>query len=197
MTINKTDLAAIAALLVGLGALVTPTFTDGLAQLVGHDWASRIDGILAFSGIAGSQLFRISGAPSASGSSGGAVATTPTTPPDSGAAAGASSVNLLQELGLVEAALGDVAAFAAGQPVSGTAKIGNTDYTASVVVLPNGPAAPYQSITGSVLSIIGVVLGDVAAFSAGAPVAIAIKENKTWYGLTLSEATNQTNSQVA
>jgi hypothetical protein len=96
--------------------------------------------------------------------------------------------SILQDLGLVETALGDVAAFAAGEPISTTKLIGNTNYTASVVVLPNGPAAPYQDIGGGFFAILEAVLGDVGAFSAGAPVSIAVKENKTWYGLTLAAA---------
>jgi len=94
--------------------------------------------------------------------------------------------SILQDLGLVETAFGDVAAFAAGEPISTTKTIGNSNYTAQIVVLPNGPVAPYQDIGGGFFGILEAVFGDVAAFAAGAPVAIAVKENKTWYGLTLS-----------
>lgn len=93
-------------------------------------------------------------------------------------------MNIIQELGLVETVLGDVASFAAGQPVSTT--VPGTNYTASVQVLPNGPVAPYQELSGSIFSIIGTVLADAAAFAEGAPVSLAVKENKTWYGLTLA-----------
>jgi len=95
-------------------------------------------------------------------------------------------MTLLQELGLVEAALGDVAAFAAGQPVSGT--IPGTSYHASVGVLPNGPTAEFPAIGGGFFGIISVVLSDAAAFAAGQPVKLAVKENRSWYGLTLSQA---------
>lgn len=97
-------------------------------------------------------------------------------------------MNIIQELGLVETVLGDVASFAAGQPIS--AKVPDTPYNASVQVLPNGPVAPYQELSGSIFSIIGTVLADAAAFAAGSPVSLAVKENKTWYGLTLSSGTD-------
>lgn len=96
--------------------------------------------------------------------------------------------SILQDLGLVEAALGDVSAFASGQPISTTKTIGNSNYTASVVVLPNGPIAPYQELGGGFFAILEAVLGLGGEFAAGAPVNLAIKENKTWYGLTLSQA---------
>lgn len=94
-------------------------------------------------------------------------------------------MNFFQELGVVEAILGDVAAFASGQPVS--ANVPNTKYTASVVILPNGPVAPYQTLSGSFFSILEVAFTDAAAFAAGAPLQIAVKENKSWYGISLSQ----------
>lgn len=93
--------------------------------------------------------------------------------------------SLLQDLGVVEAVVGDVAAFAAGQPVT-TAIDG---YGVSVQVLPTGPVAPYTVVSGSIFSIIFVVLGLVSEFSAGASISLAIRENVTWYGVTLTPAT--------
>lgn len=90
--------------------------------------------------------------------------------------------SLLQDLGIVETVVGDVAAFAAGQPVN-TAIDG---YGVSVLVLANGPVEPYTVVSGSIFSIILVVLGLVSEFSAGAPISLAIKENVTWYGVTLT-----------
>lgn len=92
-------------------------------------------------------------------------------------------MTLIQDLGLVEAVLGDVVAFAGGQPVSATLE----GYDVALQVLPSGPVAPYITLSGSILSIIGVVLTEYVAFSSGAPVSLAIKEGNTWYGLTLSK----------
>ena len=90
---------------------------------------------------------------------------------------------LIQDLGLVETVLGDVASFAAGQPVE--AKVDG--YDVSVVVLPNGPAAPYQVISGGFFSILLAALGLAAEFAAGSPIQLAVKENKTWYGVSLTK----------
>lgn len=90
--------------------------------------------------------------------------------------------SLIQDLGIVEQALGDVAAFAAGQPVAATID----GYGVSVVVLPNGPVAPYQTISGGIFQIILVVLGLASEFAAGVPIQLAVRENKTWYGVTLA-----------
>ena len=94
--------------------------------------------------------------------------------------------SFLQDIGLLEAVLADVAGFAAGQPVSTTATIGADLYDISIVLLPAGPAAPYQEISGSFWSIIVAALSYAATIAAGGTLQLAIKENKTWYGVTLS-----------
>lgn len=95
-------------------------------------------------------------------------------------------MTFIQDLELTEAILGDVVAFAAGQPVSASKVLGANTLTVSVVVLPSGPTAAYQVISGSVLSILAVVLLDVTEFTSGVPVAVAVKEKNTWYGFTLA-----------
>jgi hypothetical protein len=89
--------------------------------------------------------------------------------------------SLLQDLGVVETVLGDVSAFAAGKPVNGSID----GYAVSVVVLPE-PAAPYTVIGGGFFAILTAALGLAAEFAAGTPIQIAVKENVTWYGVTLS-----------
>lgn len=91
--------------------------------------------------------------------------------------------SLLQDLGVAEEALADLAAFAAGQPINATI----SGYAASIVHLPNGPTPPYVVISGSVLNILVTVLGMYAAFESDAPIAIAAKEGNTWYGITLAK----------
>jgi hypothetical protein len=91
--------------------------------------------------------------------------------------------SIIQDLGIVEEVLGDIASFAAGQPVNASID----GYNVTVVVLPNGPESPYVTIGGSILSIIGAVLLEYEAFSTGAPISLAVKENKTWYGLNLTK----------
>jgi hypothetical protein len=59
-------------------------------------------------------------------------------------------------------------------------------YGVSVQVLPNGPAAPYTEITGSFLQELLAAISLAAEFAAGTAVQIAVKENKTWYGVTLT-----------
>lgn len=90
--------------------------------------------------------------------------------------------SLLQDLGIIETVAGDLAAFAAGQPVASTID----GYGVSVQVLPNGPAAPYTTISGGFLAELLGAISLAAEFAAGAPVSIAIKENKTWYGVSLT-----------
>jgi hypothetical protein len=97
-------------------------------------------------------------------------------------------MTLMQELGLVETVAGDIAAFAAGQPVSASKAISGTNYSASVVLLGASATPDYQVFSGSFLSIIGLVLADAAAFAAGAPLKIAEKIGNTWYGLSLTAA---------
>jgi hypothetical protein len=55
-----------------------------------------------------------------------------------------------------------------------------------VQVLPNGPAAPFTQISGGIFEIILAVVALAGEFSAGAPISIAVKENKTWYGVSLT-----------
>lgn len=102
--------------------------------------------------------------------------------------------SIIQDLGIVETVLGDVAGFAAGNPVAASID----GYGVSIQVLPNGPAAPYTEITGSIFAIILAVIGLAGSFAAGAPVQVAVKENKTWYGVTLTpKATAVTTAPIA
>jgi hypothetical protein len=98
--------------------------------------------------------------------------------------------SILEDLEIVEVVLGDLAAFAGGQPVSTMKTIGSETYSISVALLPNGPVAPYTTIQGTFLSVLFTVLADATAVAAGAPLAIAVKENKSWYGLTLQIASS-------
>jgi hypothetical protein len=94
--------------------------------------------------------------------------------------------SFIDDLEIIEAILGDVAAFASGQPISVTKTIGSETYSLSVVALPSGPAAPYQVITGTFWSILLTALADASAIAAGAPLAIAEKVGNTWYGTTVA-----------
>jgi len=97
--------------------------------------------------------------------------------------------SILQDLEVVEVILGDIAAFAAGQPATVTKSIGGETYTLAVVVLPNGPTGtPYQVISGSFWSVFLTALADASAIAAGAPLQIAEKIGNTWYGSALSVA---------
>lgn len=94
--------------------------------------------------------------------------------------------SLLQELGVLDTVVSDLAAFAAGEPIPA-----NIDgYDATVVHLPNGPVAPYITISGSFLSILLTALTEYATFASGQPIYLAIKEGNTWYGLTLAKPAN-------
>lgn len=95
-------------------------------------------------------------------------------------------MTFIEDLELTEAILGDVVAFAAGQPVSVNKVIGASTLAVSAVVLPNGPSGGFEPINGSVLSILAVVLLDVTSFVSGLPIQIAVKEKNTWYGFTLT-----------
>lgn len=96
--------------------------------------------------------------------------------------------SLLQDLGLVETALGDLAAFAAGQPITSPAvTVGADKYDVSVVHLPGGADVSYQTIGGGFFAILGFAIEDAAAIAAGQPVKIAVKEGNTWYGVTLTK----------
>ena len=90
--------------------------------------------------------------------------------------------SILQDLGIVEEVLADVAGFAAGKPIGTTID----GYGISVVVLTGGPVAPYQTISGGIFQIIMAVLGLAGEFAAGVPIQLAVKENVTWYGVTLT-----------
>jgi hypothetical protein len=94
--------------------------------------------------------------------------------------------SFLQDIGLLEAVLADVAGFAAGQPVGTSVTIGADLYDVAVVLLPAGPVAPYSEISGSFWSIIVAALTYAATIAAGGTLQLAIKENKTWYGVTVS-----------
>ena len=94
--------------------------------------------------------------------------------------------SFLQDIGLLEAVLEDVAGFAAGNPVATTVTIGADLYTVSIILLPSGPVAPYSEISGSFWSIIVAALTYAATIAAGGTLQLAIKENKTWYGVTLA-----------
>lgn len=91
--------------------------------------------------------------------------------------------SILQDLGIVETVLGDVAAFAAGNPVATTVD----GYDVSVKVLTGGPVAPFQTISGGIFGIILAALELAGEFAAGSPISLAIKENNTWYGLSLTK----------
>ena len=93
--------------------------------------------------------------------------------------------SIIQDLGIVETVLGDVAAFAAGQPVNASID----GYAVSVAVLPNGPVPPYQTISGGFFAIVVAVLSLASEFAAGTPISLAVKEANTWYGVTLAKAT--------
>lgn len=90
--------------------------------------------------------------------------------------------SLLQDLGIIETVAGDIAAFAAGAPIASTID----GYGVSVQVLPNGPTPPFQAISGGFLAEVLAVISLAAEFQAGTPINLAIKENKTWYGVTLT-----------
>lgn len=181
------DVASVGSLLIGLGALVTPAFTDGLTSLVGAAWAGHIDGALVIAGIAGSQLFRIRGAPSTSGV-GGAAASQPT-PLDSGIPAGATTnMTLMQELGVAEVAFSEIESFAAGQPVTVSPTVDGYKVTDTVTKAGATAPAGYQVFSGSVLSIILAVFADAIALQGGAPIQIAEKIGNTWYGHAITVA---------
>ncbi len=100
-------------------------------------------------------------------------------------------MTLLQEIGAGEQILGDVAAFAAGQPVNGSAVIGGKKVNVAVVNLGTTPPAAdsgYTVFTGGWLQslITGITLGSEVA--AGAPVKVAEKIGNTWYGETVTIA---------
>lgn len=89
-----------------------------------------------------------------------------------------------QDLTILETILADVAAFAAGQPVSQT-----TDgYTVTIAKIA-GPGAPYTTISGSIFAIILAVFGLYEEFASGVPIQLAVKEGTSWYGVTLAKAT--------
>jgi hypothetical protein len=97
--------------------------------------------------------------------------------------------SILQDLGIVELILGDIAAVAAGKTVTQTETVGSDVVTASIVVLPNGPTgSAYQVFDGSFWNILILLFSDAAAIASGAPVMIAEKLGNTWYGATFSVA---------
>jgi len=95
-------------------------------------------------------------------------------------------VNIIQDLGLVEAVLNDIAVFVSGQPVSTTTTLGKTPVSIAVVHLPAGPSAPFVAISGSFFSIFLEVLENASALADDQPMSLAIKEGNSWYGVTIT-----------
>ncbi len=91
-------------------------------------------------------------------------------------------MTILQDLGIVETVVGDIAAFAAGQPVAATID----GYAVKVQFLPAGPVAPFTEFTGGVFAMLLTAMTLAGSFAAGSSISIAIKENKSWYGVTLT-----------
>jgi hypothetical protein len=90
---------------------------------------------------------------------------------------------VFEEVGGIAGVLGDVAAFASGQPVTAPPiTLGPSQYSVSFVHLANGPVAPYQVISGSILTILGIVLSDYETIAQGGTFSIAEKIGNTWYG---------------
>jgi hypothetical protein len=94
--------------------------------------------------------------------------------------------SFLQDIGLLEAVLADVEAFASGSAVATSVTVGADLYDVSVILLPTGPVAPYAEISGSFWSIIVAALSYAATIATGGTLQLAVKENRTWYGVTLS-----------
>lgn len=102
-------------------------------------------------------------------------------------------MTLLEALGLVEVGATDFAEVKNGQTATQTID----GYTITVEELPNGPVAPYQTINGSVLSILEIGFMDYAAFSAGAPAYLAEKLGNTWYGESFQKTPPAATTQTA
>jgi hypothetical protein len=96
--------------------------------------------------------------------------------------------SIFQDLGIAELILGDIAAFSAGQPVTSpkSIQIGGQAWIPTVQVLPNGPTAPFVTVSGGIMAVFSVGLELFEEFSAGASIALAFKFGKTWYGFTLA-----------
>jgi hypothetical protein len=94
-------------------------------------------------------------------------------------------VNFITDLELVALIFSDLTGFVQGKTIAGTTSIGGKTYNVSVVTLPTGPVEPFQVISGSLSSILLLVLTDVGAFEAGAPLQIAVKFGNEWVGLTI------------
>ena len=88
-----------------------------------------------------------------------------------------------QDLTLLETVLADVEAFAAGQAATATVD----GYSLSIQKIA-GPTAPYTVLSGSVFSIILGVFALYEQLATGAPIQVAVKENNSWYGVTLTKA---------
>ena len=93
---------------------------------------------------------------------------------------------IVQDLDILELVLGDIAAFAAGKPVTQSITEGGSTYSVTVQVLPSGPVAPFQTFSGGFLAILSMILVDFASFSAGQPIQIAEKIGATWYGTSVA-----------
>ena len=73
--------------------------------------------------------------------------------------------SIIQDLGIVEEVLADVAAFAAGQPINASVD----GYSVSVQVLPNGPVAPFTVISGGISRLSWQCSGSRASSQPGSP----------------------------
>lgn len=95
--------------------------------------------------------------------------------------------SILEVLGVVEIAVQDIVAFAQGKQIA----VNVDGYSGGVVVLPSGPNATYPAVSGSALNILFFALSEAASFTEGAPIALAVKEGNTWYGISLSKTAGQ------
>jgi hypothetical protein len=107
-----------------------------------------------------------------------------------------ANLSFLTDLELAEVVLSDIVAFADGKEVTASPTIAGTKYNVSLVVLANGPAAPFQPFQGSIFTefIMGIQIGTEIAAGVGANVALKI--GNTWYGLTIVMATPPTVSSI-
>jgi len=97
--------------------------------------------------------------------------------------------SFVTDLEILETVLGDVVAFAGGKSVSALPTIAGVKYSVSLVILANGPVAPYVEISGSFFSTIFEALSIGAEVAGGASAQLAVKVSATWYGLTIGKAT--------
>jgi hypothetical protein len=98
-------------------------------------------------------------------------------------------VNFFQELEIGEAVYGDLAAFAAGAPVSASPTIANQKVSVTVVHLPNGAVPPYEVVAGGVFAEIFEAYALGEEYANGGKISVAMKISNSWYGITFSKAT--------